>query len=84
MANLASHGTFTDEVVSEVCRRPEGICVKHRVKANSVKMYDKGGGRVLRNARVLDSTRAIRPSASLQTQVAVRHATGDNCPDAGG
>jgi len=42
------HGNFTGEVVSEVCHRPEGICVKHRVKANSVKMYDKGGGSVLR------------------------------------
>ena len=41
-------GNFTGEVISEVCHRPEGICVKHRVKANSVKMYDKGGGRVLR------------------------------------
>ncbi len=42
------HGNFTGEVVSDVCQRPEGIRVKHRVKANSVKMYDKGDGRVLR------------------------------------
>jgi len=42
------HGNFTGEVVSDVWHRPEGICVKHRVKTNSVKMYDKGEGRVLR------------------------------------
>ena len=42
------HGNFTGEVVSDMCQRPEGIRVKHRVKANSVKMYDKGGGSVLR------------------------------------
>ncbi len=35
------HGNFTGEVVSDVCQRPEGIRVKHQVKANSVKMYDK-------------------------------------------
>jgi hypothetical protein len=42
------HGNFSGEVVSDFCHRPEGIRVKHRVKANSVKMYDKGGGSVLR------------------------------------
>lgn len=42
------HGNFTGELLSDLCRRPEGIRVKHRLKANSLKMYDKGGGRVLR------------------------------------
>jgi hypothetical protein len=42
------HGNFTGEVVSDVSHRPEGIRVKHHVKTNSVKMYDKGGGSVLR------------------------------------
>jgi hypothetical protein len=42
------HGNFNAEVVSDFCHRPEGIRVKHRVKANSVKMYDKGCGSVLR------------------------------------
>ena len=42
------HGNFTGEVVSDVSHRPEGIRVKHQVKTNSVKMYDKGAGRVLR------------------------------------
>jgi hypothetical protein len=42
------HGNFTGEVVSDMYQRPEGIRVKHRVKGNSVKMYDKGSGSVLR------------------------------------
>lgn len=42
------HGNFSGEVLSDYSRRVEGIRVKHRVKANSVKMYDKGVGRVLR------------------------------------
>jgi hypothetical protein len=31
------------EVASDVKRRPEGVRIKHRVGANSVKMYDKQG-----------------------------------------
>ena len=34
---------FTGEVVTDLKRRPEGIRVKHRVKSNSIKMYDKQG-----------------------------------------
>lgn len=37
------HGNFKGEVVSDYKKRPEGIRVKHSVKANSVKMYDKAG-----------------------------------------
>jgi hypothetical protein len=54
------HGNFTGEVVSEVCRRLEGICVKHRVKANSVKMYDKGGGHVLRIETTMNDPRGFK------------------------
>ncbi len=35
------HGNFQSEVVSDYKKREEGIRVKHRVGANSVKMYDK-------------------------------------------
>jgi hypothetical protein len=35
--------SFTGEVVTDLKRRPEGIRVKHRVKSNSIKMYDKQG-----------------------------------------
>jgi hypothetical protein len=31
------------EIASDVCRRPEGVRVKHRVGGNAVKMYDKQG-----------------------------------------
>jgi hypothetical protein len=37
------HGNFVGELVSDLRQRPEGIRVKHRLKANSVKMYDKHG-----------------------------------------
>lgn len=36
-------GQFRKEVVTDVKVRPEGMRVKHRVGANSVKMYDKPG-----------------------------------------
>lgn len=42
---LQSH--FTGEVTSHYNCRPEGLCVKHDVNGNSVKMYDKAG-RILR------------------------------------
>lgn len=34
---------FAADVVSDVKHRPEGVRIKHRVGANSVKMYDKQG-----------------------------------------
>ena len=36
-------GTFTGEVVSDLKTRAEGTRIKHRLKANSIKMYDKQG-----------------------------------------
>jgi hypothetical protein len=35
------HGLFKGEVTSDRKRRPQGFRVKHRVKNNSIKMYDK-------------------------------------------
>ncbi|MDP6736856.1 MAG: hypothetical protein QF732_10225 [Nitrospinaceae bacterium] len=37
------HGNFAGELVSDYKNRPEGVRVKHRAGANSVKMYDKRG-----------------------------------------
>lgn len=37
------NGNFQGEVVSDLKARPEGLRVKHRVGANSIKMYDKQG-----------------------------------------
>jgi hypothetical protein len=33
--------SFRGDVVSDLVRRPEGVRIKHRVKRNSIKMYDK-------------------------------------------
>jgi len=41
------HGNYAGELISDYKSRPEGIRVKHRAGANSVKMYDKRG-RILR------------------------------------
>ena len=38
-----TNSRFNGEFVSEIRQRPEGICVKHRVEENSIKMYDKQG-----------------------------------------
>lgn len=37
------NGHFEGEVVTDFRRREEGTCVKHKVKTNSAKMYDKHG-----------------------------------------
>jgi hypothetical protein len=53
------HGKFAGEVVSDLRQRPEGLRVKHRVNANSIKMYDKQG-RVLRIETTLNNPRDLR------------------------
>jgi hypothetical protein len=35
------HGAFQGEIISEFKDRPEGVRVKHWVKTNSIKLYDK-------------------------------------------
>jgi hypothetical protein len=47
-ASGAVNGHYQDEVVSDLGRRVDGVRIKHRAGANSIKMYDKAGGRVLR------------------------------------
>lgn len=37
------HGNFKGEVTSDYKDRTEGVRIKHRVKDNSIKTYDKGG-----------------------------------------
>ena len=44
------------EVISDLKHRPEGIRVKHSVKGNSLKMYDKEGS-VLRIETTINKTR---------------------------
>jgi len=38
-----AHGGFTGEITTSFKDRPEGVRVKHWVRGNSVKMYDKAG-----------------------------------------
>ena len=42
------NGRYADEVVSDLGCRVDGVRIKHRAGGNSIKMYDKAGGRVLR------------------------------------
>jgi len=42
-AHRTAHQKFTGEVVSDLKQRPEGVRLKHRVKGNSIKLYDKQG-----------------------------------------
>jgi hypothetical protein len=53
------HGNFTGEVVSDLKERPEGLRIKHRVNANSVKMYNKQGP-VLRVETTLNDMRDLK------------------------
>jgi hypothetical protein len=45
---LGGVGKFAGEVLSDLSRRVDGLRIKHRAGANSIKMYDKAGGGVLR------------------------------------
>jgi hypothetical protein len=51
--------SFAGELVSDVKRRPEGVRVGHRVKANWIKMYDKHG-QVLRVETVINQPREFK------------------------
>lgn len=50
---------FQGEVISDLRRRPEGMRVKHRLNANSIKMYDKQGS-VLRIETTINDARDLR------------------------
>jgi hypothetical protein len=53
------NGHFKGEVVSDVAARPEGMRVKHRLKANAIKMYDKQGS-VLRVETTINDARDLK------------------------
>lgn len=53
------NGRFKGQVVSDVTHRPEGMRVKHRLKANSIKMYDKQGT-VLRVETTINDARDLK------------------------
>jgi hypothetical protein len=53
------HGRFAGEVVSDLKCRVEGTRIKHRLKGNWIKMYDKQGS-VLRVETVINQTRDMK------------------------
>jgi hypothetical protein len=53
------HPSFQGEVVSDVKARPEGLRIKHRANANSIKMYDKQGS-VLRIETTINDARDMK------------------------
>jgi hypothetical protein len=57
------NGHFTGEVVSKLHSRPEGMCIKHRLNRNSLKMYDKQGSVLRIEATINDAydLKAYRP-----------------------
>jgi len=58
-----AHGNFTGELVTSFKDRPEGVRVKHWVRGNSIKMYDKAGS-VLRVETTIAKTadfKVLRP-----------------------
>lgn len=57
---------FDGEVVSDLKQRPEGVRVKHRMNANSVKMYDKQGS-VLRVETTINDARDLRVHRASET-----------------
>jgi hypothetical protein len=58
-----AHGNFTGEITSDFKNRVEGVRVKHWVRGNSIKMYDKAGS-VLRVETTIGRTtdfKVLRP-----------------------
>lgn len=53
------HQRFQGEIVSDLKHRPEGVRIKHRMNANSIKMYDKQGS-VLRIETTINDARDLR------------------------
>jgi hypothetical protein len=57
---------FQGEVVSDLRQRPEGVRIKHRLNANSIKMYDKQGS-VLRIETTITDARDLRVHRASET-----------------
>jgi hypothetical protein len=54
-----AHGGFTGELTTSFKNRPEGVRVKHWVRGNSIKIYDKAGS-VLRVETTMARTRDFK------------------------
>jgi len=53
------HGNFQGQITSDFKNRPEGVRIKHRVKENSIKAYDKAGN-VLRVETTMNDPRDFK------------------------
>ena len=51
-------GNFQGEIITDTKKRPQGVRIKHRMKKNSLKMYDKGS--VLRVETTINNPRAFK------------------------
>jgi hypothetical protein len=60
------HGNFNGQVTTDRKKRPEGRCVKHRMKRNSLKMYDKWS--VLRIETTIDNPREFKVLRVVKTE----------------
>jgi hypothetical protein len=58
-----AHGNFTGEIVTSFKDRAEGVRVKHWLRGNSVKMYDKAGSVLRVETTVAETTdfKVLRP-----------------------
>jgi hypothetical protein len=63
LAQKAPHGNFTGELVTSFKDRAEGVRVKHWLRGNSVKMYDKAGSVLRVETTIADTTdfKVLRP-----------------------
>jgi hypothetical protein len=53
-------GRYAQEVLTDLGRRVDGVRIKHRAGANSIKMYDKAGGQVLRVETTINDPSAFK------------------------
>jgi hypothetical protein len=69
-ASGAVHGKYTGEVLSDLGRRVDGVRIKHRAGENSIKMYDKAGGRVLRVETTINDPSDFKVYRAKETEPA--------------
>lgn len=53
-------GRYADEVLTDLGHRVDGVRIKHRAGDNSIKMYDKAAGRVLRVETTINDPSAFK------------------------
>lgn len=59
-----AHGNFTGEIITSFKDRAEGVRVKHWLRGNSIKMYDKGGSILRVETTIAQTTdfKVLRPA----------------------